>query len=86
MDIVATYADTVYNILKRIPGTADVRLSTEDGKPETRVEIDREKLSTFGISIAEVGTALRIGLSGDDDSKFRDNKTNSEYSIRIAFR
>lgn len=85
MDIVKTSADTIYNILKRIPGTADVRLSTEDGKPETRVEIDRDKLSTFGISIAEVGTALRIGLSGDDDSKFRDNKTNSEYSIRIAF-
>jgi HAE1 family hydrophobic/amphiphilic exporter-1 len=85
MDVVKTSADTVFNILKRIPGTADVRLSTEDGKPETRVEIDRDKLASFGLSIAEVGTALRIGLSGDDDSKFRDNKNNTEYTIRIAF-
>lgn len=85
LDIVKHSADTVFNILKRIPGTTDVRLSTEDGKPETRVEIDREKLAAFGLSIAEVGTALRVGLSGDDDSKFRDTKDNTEYTIRIAF-
>lgn len=85
LDVVKHSADTVFNILKRIPGTTDVRLSTEDGKPETRVEIDREKLAAFGLSIAEVGTALRVGLSGDDDSKFRDNKNNTEYTIRIAF-
>jgi HAE1 family hydrophobic/amphiphilic exporter-1 len=85
LDVVKHSADTVFNILKRIPGTTDVRLSTEDGKPETRVEIDREKLAAFGLSIAEVGTALRVGLSGDDDSKFRDTKDNTEYTIRIAF-
>ncbi|MBS1515591.1 MAG: efflux RND transporter permease subunit [Bacteroidetes bacterium] len=85
MDVVKHSADTVFNILKRIPGTADVRLSTEDGKPETRVEIDREKLAAFGLSIAEVGTALRVGLSGDDDSKFRDDKNNTEYTIRVEY-
>lgn len=85
MDVVKSSADSVYNILKRIPGTADVRLSTEDGKPETRVEINREKLAAFGISIADVGTALRVGLSGDDDSKYRDDKTNTEYTIRIGY-
>ncbi len=69
-------------MLKNIPGTADVRLSAEDGKPETRVDIDRQKLSSFGLSIADVGAALRIALTGDDDSKFRDGQ--EDYDIRIA--
>ena len=75
-------ADIVAEALKKIPGTADVRLSSEEGKPETRVEIDREKLASFGLSIANVGAALRIALTGDDDSKFRQG--NDDYNIRIS--
>jgi hydrophobic/amphiphilic exporter-1 (mainly G- bacteria), HAE1 family len=72
----------VAEVIKDIPGTADVRLSSEEGKPETRVEIDREKMSAFGLSIAEVGSALRIALTGDDESKFRDG--DNEYDIRVV--
>ncbi len=75
-------ANVVMNVIKGIPGTADVRLSSEEGKPETRIEIDREKLAAFGLSIAEVGSTLRVALTGDDESKYRDGDT--EYDIRIA--
>ncbi len=75
-------ADKIVDILKNIPGTADVRLSSQEGKPETRIDIDREKLAFFGLSIAEVGATLRVALTGDDESKFRDG--NDEYDIRIV--
>lgn len=71
----------IQEVMLNIPGTADVRLSSEDGKPETRVEIDREKLASFGLSLAEVGATLRTALTGDDDAKYRDGGT--EYDIRI---
>ena len=48
-------AEQLSDILKNIPGTADVRLSSENGKPESRVEIDRVKMADFGLSLAEVG-------------------------------
>src|SRR5574338_555736 len=38
-------ADILVSTLKKIPGTADVRLSSEDGKPETRIDIDRAKMA-----------------------------------------
>ncbi len=75
-------ANVVMNVIKGVPGTADVRLSSEEGKPETRINIDREKLAAFGLSIAEVGSALRVALTGDDESKFRDGDT--EYDIRVV--
>lgn len=74
-------ANHIADLLKQIKGTADVRLSAEDGKPETRVEIDRQKLAALGLTIAEVGSSLRVALSGDDDAKYRDG--NDEYSMRI---
>jgi HAE1 family hydrophobic/amphiphilic exporter-1 len=81
-DDVTKGANVVMNLIKGIPGTADVRLSSEEGKPETRIDIDREKLAAFGLSIAEVGSALRVALTGDDESKFRDGDT--EYDIRVV--
>ncbi len=75
-------ANNLANTLKNIPGTADVRLSAEEGKPETRVDIDRQKLAQFGLTIADVGAALRVALTGDDDSKFRDG--NDDYDLRIV--
>ncbi|WP_157452639.1 efflux RND transporter permease subunit [Chloroherpeton thalassium] len=67
--------------LKVISGTVDVRLSSEEGKPETRVEIDREKMAALGLTLAEVGSTLRVAFTGDDEAKFRDGA--DEYDIRV---
>ncbi|HKI78888.1 MAG TPA: efflux RND transporter permease subunit [Ignavibacteriaceae bacterium] len=75
-------AKILADVVKKIPGTADVRLSTEEGKPETRIDIDRGKLANFGLNIAEVGASLRVALTGDDDSKYRDGE--NDYSIMIS--
>ncbi len=72
----------VENAVKKIPGTADVRLSSENGNPETKIDIDRQKLADFGLSVADVGTALNIALQGNDNSKFRDG--NDDYDIKIS--
>lgn len=74
-------ANDIQNIVKKIPGTADVRLSAEQGNPETRVDIDRRKLTSFGLTIAEVGQALQVALTGNDDVKLEEN--NTEYDVRI---
>ncbi len=81
-NVVLKTANEVQNMVKKIPGTADVRLSAEDGNPETRVEIDRRKLTSFGLSIADVGQTLQVALTGDDNSTLREGDT--EYDIRIV--
>ena len=76
-------ADQIKNVLLSVQGTTDIRLSAESGKPEMQVEIDRAKLAQLGLSIADVGTTLRVALTGDDESKFRDG--TNEYDIRIQY-
>src|ERR1017187_8438254 len=60
-DDVMKSANIIQGFVKNIPGTSDVRLSSEDGKPETRVEIDREKLASFGLSVADRSEERRVG-------------------------
>ena len=74
-------ASKIAEVARTVDGTNDVRLSSEEGKPELKIEIDREKLSALGLTIMDVGQNLRIALTGDDDSKFRKGLT--EYNIRV---
>ena len=71
------------NTLASVQGTTDIRLSAEAGKPEMQVDIDRAKMAQLGLSVADVGSALRVALTGDDQSKYRDG--NNEYVIRVQF-
>lgn len=80
--LVLASAHRIVDMLHAIPGTGDVRLSSEDGKPETRVDIDRQKMAAFGLTMAEVGATLRVALTGDNESKFRDGE--NEYDIRVV--
>ncbi len=74
-------AAIVDSIVRAVKGTSDVKLSSEEGKPELRVEIDRDKIAHFGLSIFEVATAIRVALTGNDDSKYTEGVT--DYPIRI---
>lgn len=82
-DQVSDVAEDLAEIVKTIPGTADVRLSSQKGNPETRIEIDRKKMMSYGLTIAEVGAAMQIALTGNDDATLREGDT--EYNIRIVF-
>ncbi len=81
-DQVRAAAEHVADLIRAIPGTADIRLSAEEGKPETRIELDRQKMASLGVNLADVGSTLRVAFSGDDNSKFRDG--NTDYDMRIV--
>lgn len=71
----------VADVMRETPTVTDVKFSYEQSNPETRVEVDRQKMATFGVTVFDVGTTLRVALTGDDESKFREGQ--KEYPIRI---
>ena len=74
-------AQALQDSLKTIRGTADVRLTSQPGTPEMRVAVDREQMAAFGLSMADVGSAMRIAYDGDDSNKYREH--GDEYDIRL---
>ena len=72
----------VREAMRRTATVTDVSLSVEQGKPELRIDVDREKMARFGLTVFDVGTTLRVALTGDDESKFSEGQT--EYPIRVV--
>ncbi|HBF37821.1 MAG TPA: acriflavin resistance protein, partial [Firmicutes bacterium] len=79
---VSQTADRVLQIVSRIPGTGDVRLSSEIGQPEMQVQMDRAKMPTLGLNVANVGQTLQVALAGDTTCQFRDSD-GTDYNIQV---
>ncbi|GAA4512675.1 efflux RND transporter permease subunit [Sphingobacterium thermophilum] len=77
------FAMQAADLLREIPGTKDVKLSSESGNPEISVKVDRDKMTSLNLNIATVGLTMQTAFSGNTDNKFRAG--DNEYDINIQF-
>ncbi|MGA9118952.1 MAG: efflux RND transporter permease subunit, partial [Bacteroidota bacterium] len=82
LDQVVTYSEQVADILARAKGTVDVTSSWEEGKPEVKIEVDRDKTARMGLTLAEVGMAVRTALEGDISTKYQEG--DAEFDTRVV--
>jgi HAE1 family hydrophobic/amphiphilic exporter-1 len=75
-------AAIVLDVIRRTPGIVDAKYSIDDPRQEVQIKLNREKMYELGLSVADVGSTLRVALNGNDDSKYSDG--DYEYDIRIG--
>ncbi|TAL63588.1 MAG: efflux RND transporter permease subunit, partial [Bacteroidetes bacterium] len=59
------------------------KLTVETGNPEITILIDREKMSSLGLSLLEVGANLQTAFNGNIDNKFRDKEYEYDINIKL---
>jgi HAE1 family hydrophobic/amphiphilic exporter-1 len=64
--ILTRLANEIAAEVKKVPGAADVGLSTKGEKPELEVKVDRDLASTLGLSAGSIAQALRPAFAGVD--------------------
>ena len=67
--------------LKDVKGLVDLQSTLGEGKPEYRLEIDREKAAQFGLTPFQIGAVLRSRIEGVIATQFREE--GNEYDVRI---
>src|SRR6266571_3917226 len=63
---VGEYGRRVYDQLKTIQGFADVDMDLDINSPELQIQIDRQRASELGVRAADVATAVRLMIAGED--------------------
>ncbi|MCC7262207.1 MAG: efflux RND transporter permease subunit [Candidatus Latescibacteria bacterium] len=77
----ATVAAQVEARVAKVDGAVDIKSSWEEGKPEVRIELDREKTAQLGLTLAEVAQALRTAFAGDVATKYREGDTEIDTRV-----
>jgi cobalt-zinc-cadmium resistance protein CzcA len=70
-------------VLAGIGGVADLSLEANVGKPQIRIEVDREELARHGMNAEDVLTIVRNGLGGEPVSVLLDGVKRFDISVRL---
>jgi HAE1 family hydrophobic/amphiphilic exporter-1 len=82
LETLAAVADKVAAITAQTPGTRDAKSSWEEGQPEIQISVDRDRAAQFGLTLGEIGVALRTAIEGDIATKYKDG--NTEFDTRVV--
>jgi hydrophobic/amphiphilic exporter-1 (mainly G- bacteria), HAE1 family len=76
----------VAEVVKEVPGSRDVKISREEGMPEYKIEIDRDKASALGLNLAQIASTVQTQLGGTVASFYLDPKLGKEFEILVRLR
>jgi len=76
-------ADSVHQILHRVPGLVEIQTSLKAGKPEIAVEPRRYQLAERGLNAAALGGLMRAAYEGVKAGVYREK--GEEYDIKIKY-
>ena len=66
-----------------LPGLVDVSDNLNTGRPEVRVDIDREKAAQFGLSTAQIGQTVRAAIQGVEADTYRSGEDEYDITVRL---
>ncbi len=69
--------------LETVPGVADLSLEANLGKPQVRIQVDRQEVARHGMNAEDVLTIVRNGLGGEPVSALLDGVKRFDISVRL---
>ena len=81
--ILSSLASQAIMLIENIPGLVDLKDDYDSGKPELKVEINREQAALLEINTAKIARADRTAINGTQASKYRVG--DEEYDIMVRF-
>ncbi len=70
--------------IRRIPGLTDVDTSVSVNSPELQVKIDRQRASDLGVRASDVGNAVRLMISGEDQiSTYKEGDEQYDVTLQL---
>ncbi|MGB9812921.1 MAG: efflux RND transporter permease subunit [Thermovenabulum sp.] len=76
-------AEKIKAIVKKVPGTRDVETSIDEGRPEVRIKVDKDRASYYGLDASQVAQTVRIAINGVEATKYRVAGTEVEVNVQL---
>lgn len=82
-DVMQKSAEEIAGILRKIPGSADVKIAQTKGLPVLDVKIDREAASRLGINVSDALDVLAIAAGGGKAGQIFEGDRRFDILVRL---
>jgi HAE1 family hydrophobic/amphiphilic exporter-1 len=84
LESLARYAEELRDRSEQLGGIVDADTTLKLNKPDLRVEIDRDRAATLGVSTSDIANSLRVMVGGDQEvTRFHDASVNEAYDVQL---
>lgn len=84
LDELEQIAEQVVTRLQNTPGFVDVNSTSQSGKPEVAIDIDRDRASDLGVKVEDLGKAVSSLIGGQAVTTFEDGGKNIDVRVRLV--
>ncbi|MGE0393888.1 MAG: efflux RND transporter permease subunit [Vicinamibacterales bacterium] len=78
------YADDLYARIRKNPRAVDVDTSLVYGKPELRVEINRQRAADLGVRVQDIANSLNVLVGGQNVTTFDVGEDQYDVTLRAV--
>jgi multidrug efflux pump len=86
-DSLLTAATSIKEIIenKYIGGIEELKIDVDKNKPELPIEIDSDRARRYGLSVGQIGDAIRTAIYGREVSTYKDGVDDYEINLRFPY-
>lgn len=83
MDTLIAQANRIEKVLGSVPGASDVKVEQVTGLPMLSIEVDRARLSRFGVNMAEVQETIQTAIGGMGAGELFEGDKRFQIVVRL---
>jgi CzcA family heavy metal efflux pump len=83
LPVLESLADRLLQQLKGVEGLSNLQHSAEDQNQELSVKVDRERAAGYGLTVEDVGKALRFALQGSNVTDFIGDDRSIDVLLKL---
>ena len=83
LDDLTRYADRVGAICRTVGGAEDIYVEQVSGLPQIVMDIDRQQLARYGLSVEEVNATMRAGFAGQEAGMLYEGERRFSIVVRL---
>jgi len=81
--IMATAQDIQHIIMNRLPEIENPVINIDEGAPQLSIEIDRDRASSFGLSLSAIASEIRTAMDGDTATTMSSGNRLIDVQVRL---
>ncbi|MBM4094826.1 MAG: hypothetical protein FJ276_36265, partial [Planctomycetes bacterium] len=71
--------------LRKVPGVADVQVDSLEEAPQTRVNVDREQASRFGVAVSDILATVEVAQEGRRVGRLEQSGAGRAFDVVVSF-
>lgn len=83
LEVLTEIAKQIKMVMESVPGTREVEVGSEEGRPELALVVDRAKAAHYGLSPAQIVSTVQTAMQGQTITRYRE--AGEEIDVKVIF-